>query len=288
MARLDKAPRLTLINGEPHLVWGDEVIKVPRLKHGALFLMSGYIGSQLFGCEYKLHLDYSRGRIITRPVIHGMLEHSRQLGVDEEGIGMEPGWNSVLINRGEEGVYFFNEKMKNWIGYADFNKPYVQEVSLVMVRNNVPILGLPDLVINSDGKPYFILELKTTNKPRNLRVLRRQEEFQAISYFHMMRYLNLNPVGVGVLKVLRNGGFRLLNNVDSVIKGVENRRGGDVVKLSSDAVLHVINPGDYEDFIKNVDRAIEYWLGSRNPVPNPNAGLCRVCEHRGICPFARY
>lgn len=284
MPELSKAPRLTLINEEPHLVWGNEVIKIPRLKHNVLFLMSGYIGSQIHGCEYKLHLDYSRGRLITKPIIQGMIEHSRQLGVNEEEFGMELGWNSVLINRGEEGIYFFNEKMKNWIGYADFNKPYIQEPSLVMVRNNVPILGLPDLVINNDGKPYFIIELKTTNKPRNLTIVNKRDEFQAISYFHMMRYLGMNPEKVGILKVLRNSDFKLIDSIDKILKNENN----DAIKLSNYAVLHVLNPGGYEEFLKNVDKALEYWLGMRNAVANPNPVICRSCEHRRQCPFTKY
>lgn len=120
-----------------------------------------------------------------------MEEHSRQLGISEDGIGLELGWNSVIVNRGEEGVYFFNSRMRSWIGYADFSKPFIQEVSLVMIRRDVPILGLPDLIINLDNKPAYIVELKTTNNPANLRVVRGRESLQTESYFHMMSYLGL-------------------------------------------------------------------------------------------------
>jgi len=85
--RLDAAPHIELMGESAVLHWGSEVIRIPRLKHGALFLMSGYIGSQLWGCEYKLSLDYLRGRIINESTVYGLLEHSRQLGVDEEFLG---------------------------------------------------------------------------------------------------------------------------------------------------------------------------------------------------------
>lgn len=172
MPRLDVAPRMELLGESAVLYWGDERIAIPKLKHGVLFLMSGYIGSQIHGCEYRIHLDYLRGRIVNEGVIGGLQEHAKQLGVDEDGLGLELGWNPVIVNRGDEGVYFFNSKMRNWIGYADFSRRFIQEVSLVMVRRDVPILGLPDLVINLDNKPMYIVELKTTNNPANLKVVR--------------------------------------------------------------------------------------------------------------------
>lgn len=284
MPRLDVAPRLEFINGAAVLYWGDERVVIPRLKHGVLFLMSGYIGSQVHGCEYRLHLDYLRGRVINNGVIGGLQEHSRQLGVSEEGLGLEPGWNSVIVNRGEEGAYFFNSKMSNWIGYADFSKPYIQEVSLVMVRRGVPILGLPDLVINLDNRPAYIIELKTTNNSAGLRLVRGREALQAESYFHMMNYLGLNPRGVAVVKVVRGSEFKLINNIDLVIKQLEG--GGESINLTKHATLHRINVRRFEDFLRDVDYSIDYWLGLRNPRPAPSRGLCSGCEHRRYCPYS--
>ncbi|WP_243679068.1 hypothetical protein [Vulcanisaeta distributa] len=242
LPRLDIAPRMELLGESAVLYWGDEKVVIPpRLKHGVLFLMSGYIGSQIHGCEYRIHLDYLRGgRVVNEGVIDGLQEHSRQLGVDEDGLGLELGWNPVIVNRGDEGVYFFNSKMRNWIGYADFSKSFIQEVSLVMVRRDVPILGLPDLVINLDNKPAYIIELKTTGNPANLRVVRGgREALQAESYFHMMSYLGgLNPRGVAVVKVVRGSEFRVINNVNEIVRHLEG--GEDFVRLTKHATLHRI------------------------------------------------
>jgi len=285
LVRLDVAPRMELMGDSAVLHWGDETFKIPRLKHGILFVMSGYIGSQLYGCEYKVHLDYMRGRIVNRSILDGLIEHSRQLGVDEEGLGIELGWNPVLINRGEEGVYFFNERMRNWIGYADFSKPYIQEASLVMVRRDIPILGLPDLVINVDGKPAYIIELKTTGGPRRTRSLMTRELLQAESYYHMMRYLGLDPKGVAVVKIVRGTDFRIIDNMELIIKYMENGD-DDLVMLTSNVALHKIKVRSFDDFLKDVDYALDYWLGLRNPRPNPSRRLCSSCEHRKRCPYS--
>ncbi|WP_054853768.1 hypothetical protein [Vulcanisaeta distributa] len=61
---------------QPCSIGGDERIIIPRLKHGVLFLMSGYVGSQVHGCEYRMHLDYLKGRIVNKNVINGLQEHS--------------------------------------------------------------------------------------------------------------------------------------------------------------------------------------------------------------------
>lgn len=286
MPRLDVAPRMELLGESAVLYWGgDERIAIPKLKHGVLFLMSGYIGSQINGCEYKIHLDYLRGRIVNEGVIGGLQEHAKQLGVDEDGLGLELGWNPVIVNRGDEGVYFFNSKMRNWIGYADFSRQFIQEVSLVMVRRDVPILGLPDLVINLDNKPMYIVELKTTNNPANLKVVRGREALQAESYFHMMSYLGLNPRGVAVIKVVRGSEFRVIDNIDVIIKYLEG--GEDFVRLARHAVIHKINVRGFNDFLKDVDYSLDYWLGLRNPRPSPSkGGLCSSCEHRRYCPYS--
>jgi hypothetical protein len=282
--RLDAAPHIELMGESAVLHWGSEVIRIPRLKHGALFLMSGYIGSQLWGCEYKLSLDYLRGRIVNESIVYGLLEHSRQLGVDEEILGLDVGWTPVIINRGEEGAYFFNEKMRNWIGYADFTKPFIQEPSLVMVRSDVPILGLPDLIINVDGKPTYVIELKTTSNPRNIKVVRGRESLQAESYFHMLTYLGLDPRGVAVVKMTRGVDFRIIDNIDVIIKHMENAEGA--ITLTKHVVMHRIKVRSFNDFLKDVDYALEYWLGFRNPRPNPGRGLCSLCEHRRVCPYS--
>jgi len=284
LMRLDKAPRIELVNGSAILRWGDEAMVIPRLRHGVLFLMSGYIGSQLWGCEYKINLDYLRGRVVNEKVISGLLEHSRQLGVREDGFGLEVGWNSVVINRGEEGVCFFNEKMRNWIGYADFTKPFIQEASLVMVRNNVPILGLPDLIINVDGEPTYVIELKTTDNPRNVRVVRGREGFQAESYYHMLAYLVFKPRGAAVIKVVRGAGFRIIDNLDIITRRMDESEGA--VVLAKNVVLHRVRVRPFDEFMRDVDYALEYWLRLRNPRPNPSPGLCSTCEHRRSCPFA--
>jgi hypothetical protein len=101
--RLNDAPTLKIINNEPIIEWGGEVYKVPRLKHGALFLMVNQLSTQLRFCEYRIHLDYTKGRVIGDEAVEGLYEHARQLGGIADEFSLESGWDPVVVNRGEEG-----------------------------------------------------------------------------------------------------------------------------------------------------------------------------------------
>ncbi len=267
------------------LKWGSNYVRVPRLKHDVVFLMCSTIATQIYGCEYKLHLDYAKGRLISEEAVMGIVEHERQLGVRGDSFDLEPGWNPVLVNRGEEGISFFNSRVKNgWIGKQDFSKPYIAEAAIAVVYKNVPILGLPDLIINIDGRPKYIVELKTTSNPERLVVVKEREAFQLALYAYMLRRLGVDIKGGYVLKVLRGTRFRLIDKIDYLMRMLE--AGPNRAFIDKNVVLHKVEFED--DFLieRQLDFALGYWLNRRNPIARPCLGLCRICEHRRICGFS--
>ncbi|MFB6470043.1 MAG: PD-(D/E)XK nuclease family protein [Vulcanisaeta sp. AZ3] len=174
--------------------------------------------------------------------------------------------------------------MKSWIGYADFSKPYVQEAALIMIRRDVPILGLPDLIINVNEKPTYIIELKTTNNLRNTMVISDRDLLQTESYFHMLNYLGFNPMRAAVIKMVRGTNFRVIKNIDLIIKYMESNN--NLTTITKGVILHKVRIRDLNEFLRDVDYALDYWLGNRNPRPNPSRGLCSFCEHRISCPYS--
>lgn len=278
------APTMLMINGEPVIKWGSEYYRVPKLKHGALFLMVNHISMQLRFCEYRIHLDYTKGRVIGSEAVEGLYEHARQLGGAADEFALEPGWDPVVVNRGEEGVSFFNMRMRNWIGKADFTKPYVEERSILVIVKGVPILGLPDLIINRDNEPWLLIELKTTNRVSRLRIIDPRESYQVEAYYHFMRMINLNVKKAAVIKVLRGVNYRLIDNIDSIIKVVES--GVKHAQLSNGVAIHVVDVRGLSEFMGELEWALDYWLGLRNPVPSPSVGKCRICDHKFHCPYS--
>jgi len=280
MPSLGDVPVLEAAEDGYVIKWGSDTYRIPRLKHGVLFLMSGHIASQLYYCEYRIHLDYTRGRIIGLGALEGFEEHSRQLGIPEEDYFVELGWNPMMLNKDAEGISFFNEKMRRWIGRLDMSKPYLEEASLLMIVNNVPILGLPDLIVNDHGR--LVIELKTTNNPRSLGKVGMRDLVQAEFYVHMLNNLGIPTRGAGVLKLLRGGRFRLLERINDVIDALESMEPTSL----GDAVLFPVKVRGFGEFLRDLERALEYWLGLRNPKPAPAPSRCRPCDHVNHCPYA--
>ncbi|KUO90819.1 MAG: hypothetical protein AT713_03680 [Caldivirga sp. JCHS_4] len=282
--RLSDVPVLRIDNNEAYLEWGGEVHRVPKLKHGVLFLMVNQLSTQLRFCEYRVHLDYTKGRVIGNEAVEGLYEHARQLGGMADEFSLESGWDPVVVNRGEEGVSFFNMRMRNWVGKADFTKPYVEERSILAIVEGVPILGLPDLIINRDGKPWLVVELKTTNRVHRLSYVNPREAYQVEAYYHFLRMLNLNVEGAVVVKMVRGLDYRLIDHVDSITKAIED--GVRHRQLSNGVYMHVVDVTSFNKFMSELEYALDYWLGSRNAKPSPSQGKCALCDHKSHCPYS--
>ncbi|WP_291767726.1 PD-(D/E)XK nuclease family protein [Caldivirga sp. UBA161] len=280
----NQAPELTIIEGKPILKWGEASYLIPRLKHGALFLMVNQLAVQLRFCEYRIHLDFTKGRVIGNEAVDGLYEHARQFGSIADEFSLEPGWDPVVVNRGEEGVSFFNMRMRNWIGKADFTKPYVEERSVVVLIKGVPVLGLPDLIINRDGKPWLIIELKTTNRASRLGFIEPREAYQVEAYYHFLRMMGLGVEGAIVVKLIRGSGVKVIDYVDALIRAFTN--GVNYSRLGNGISMHVVKVRDASEFMKETEQAVDYWLGLRNAVASPSPGKCRVCDHRLHCPYS--
>ncbi|WP_291999690.1 PD-(D/E)XK nuclease family protein [Caldivirga sp.] len=284
MGVISQVPELNLIEGKPILKWGEASYLIPRLKHGVLFLMVNQLAVQLKFCEYRIHLDFTKGRVIGNEAIDGLYEHARQFGDIAGEFSLEPGWDPVVVNRGEEGVSFFNMRMRNWIGKADFTKPYIEERSVVALIKGVPILGLPDLIINRDGKPWLVIELKTTNRVNRLGFLEPREAYQVEAYYHFLRMMGLGVEGALVVKIIRGIGVRVVDYVEALIKAFTS--GVNRSRLSNGVMMHVVKVRETVEFMRETEWAVDYWLGLRNATPSPSPGKCRACDHRSHCPYS--
>ncbi|GEM_PF-622635 len=288
----EEPPRLVRTDEGLELVYGSQRFKIPRLKHQAVFITVSNIATQYAYCEYKLHLDYMKGREITRNIVAGFYEHSRQLGgggsfdFDIEPI---PGHTCpVLINVGQDGEIYFNKIMsERWIGKllssTNKNRNYIVEPALVHVINNVPILAQPDLLILENDKPKIVLELKTTSgDPKRVKP---QEITQVLMYKHMLNLLGLNIEYACILKLRRGVPFKLLDNIDKILSKLHDNT-GDRTYIDRNVVLHKVSDDKLrEDINKIVEWALGYWLYKRNPVPKPSPNKCRTCVHNRECTF---
>ncbi len=285
---VDAPPRLIRTERGLALKYGDQDIEVPRLKHGAVFVLVSNIATQYSYCEYKLHLDYVKGREILSYIREGLYEHRRQLGNFESfdfDIDPIPGQKApVLINVGLDGEIYFNKVVsERWIfKLIKESEKIIIEPAIVDVIENVPILAQPDIVIVDSNNTVTLIELKTTST--NPYKLREQEKLQVQLYAYLLEKHGFKLKHTCIVKVRRHTRFILKNNINRIVELLDNKF-NSIVKVGKDVVVHKINTSDCQT-IENIIRwALEYWLYKRNPLPKPSPTKCKGCIHNRICNF---
>jgi len=283
-------PHIEIVDDRPILKFGNSTYIIPKLKHGVIFLMISTIARQYADCEYRIHLDYSKGRTIRREMIDGIVEHRRQLKVgysfDDVDIDPKPGDKiPILINVGFDGITYFNYVMRerwiiNLLNSSNMDRKFIREPTAVIVFNNVPILAQPDLLILNSGKVRLIVELKTCKD--DSRKISRSDIIQASLYGYVFDKLNIDFEGIMLVKLRRGSKISILDSLDFILKNFESCRNF----YSRD--ISIVNVKYSRDVCeKIIDWALQYWLHLRNPQPKPS-DRCRFCSHRHICGFSRY
>jgi len=256
-------------------------IQVPKMKHDVVFVLVSSISRQYAGCEYRIHLDYRRGREIRREMIDGVIEHARHLNekIVDLDLEVKPGQKCpVLINVGLDGVTYFNHAMRSrWIMKLK-DLRIAKEPAILYVHDNVPVLAQPDIVVFENGKCSTIIEIKTTS--RDPRIISRAEELQAALYGYILAELGMPPRNVVLVKTRRGSSERVLDIVDRIVELAD--RGRDM--YTRDLVVYRVKV-DKEKLSSIIKWALDYWLYRRNPTARPG-NSCRSCQHVRSCPFS--
>ena len=286
-------PKIYIKNGKYYIKWGSLVIEIPKLKHNVIYLMPSVLATQYCFCEYKIHLDYLKGRLLKRNVIEGVYEHERQIGKSNfelPDIELKPGnENIVLINVGIDGLIFFNNIVsRSWIGKfinkPEFKDKLIPEISIMQIFNNVPLLAIPDLVIIHDKLKISIIELKTT---KNIQYLKPacKDILQLKIYAYVCKDLGLNVKSLMLIKLVRGTKFRIRNYEKTIFNFIESD--SSIMRVKRDVLFYKINGINFSEIKDILINCLEYWLYKRNPIARPDKLKCINCEHFKICNFAK-
>lgn len=265
------------------IFWSGEWRSLPKMKHGAVFLMVSNIAVQAKVCEYRVHLSNMMPREVGEASLGGIEEHGRQLGVRAEaGYDLDVGKSvPTLVNRGEEGVEYFNNVVgSRWIGKVDLSNPS-PEVAVVDLVSGVPILGQIDMVIPLK-EALGIIELKTTGS--RFMEIRDHEMMQASIYCVMMRRLGFKCSRAFVVKVMRGASFVLRNEVEELRGKLLDMPPGQATRVGSALIRDV--KVDESGVMRDIENALGYWLYKRNPTHNNSISNCKHCDYRFTCPFS--
>ncbi|MFC2026620.1 hypothetical protein ACFLUX_01440 [Chloroflexota bacterium] len=156
----------------------------------------------------------------------------------------------------------------------------IYEFSIAWEYKGIPILGLVDEAWFREGNVDLVVERKFSNS------------LKIYSPYHVQAQLYC--LGLGEM------GF---NNSDTLYRIMVFKRGCvDCPELEerscsifNDFTSYQCNKGgsitytypfDKQTILKDLDWAIEFWLGNRNAVPTKVQAKCRVCQHKGLCEFS--
>lgn len=232
----------------------------PEFRHDTAFIPVSTISGQFY-CEYKFENEVILGKIPTEAKAKGTELH------DE------------LIPQ----VEVTKKQFTNLVGKKG------PSFAVLGVWGNVAglrIVGMPDHIIWSEGRPLWLVELKTTGGDPCF--LWPDQENQTRIYA-----LLLDKMGFDCSR-LQLALVRLKSQALS-----EEQRKIWVTKISSHLVSRDVKELQlkYQDQMRvhllKHDKALAeaaimekrgYWLGEREPTSSTSIGKCKACEYNSVCP----
>ena len=232
------------------------------LRFGKNYVAVSEVAMQFF-CEKKVELMYLHGKVPKEEKIIGADGHEKLL---------------------EEAMIKPREEIMREIGSG---KPiFVNEFFVYTKYNGIIIMGSIDRTFFAKKKPYYVFEYKFTKHWFN-------SPFPDVHVQGNLYCFLLDEVGFDTSELKY-----VLVLIDPRCKDCENLKNCES-ELTLQAILdrsytHVCkdNKGlrstiyryNRERAIRELDRALEYWLNKRPAIPTSKPFKCKTCEYRDVCP----
>lgn len=235
-----------------------------EFKHGASFVAVSSIAEQYY-CEYKVENEFALGEIPTEAKDVGSSLHDELLPMKK----VTESEFVKLVSKKEPSLAVLNV----WGSVAGLR-----------------VVGTPDHIIWAQGKPLWVVELKTTKGDPV--PLWDDQENQARIYGLLLELMGFDCSSMKVAVV------RLKS---SELDEDEKRRW--IIRVSQALMetkmeeLESNYRGVMKAHILRHDRALAeravvskagYWLGSREPTSSTSVGKCKACEYNSLCPKTLY
>jgi predicted RecB family nuclease len=249
-------------NWKENLSAAQSLLGGKEFRHGVEAIAASSIGTQFF-CEMKVEQGFIHGEIETEEKTEGDVLH-------EQLLAMQPTTQRELL----EGI----EK----------RKLYVASFPLAAEFGNLVLMGVPDAIVFQNGRPTYVLELKTTRGDAT--ILYDGQRAQTVIYGLLLDQVGFDCQGLKLVVVK----FRRQTPLDDkqrneflevLTKALVS--GSDLGRFASASdnqiVVHSF-PYLREEASRTMTKTEGYWLGERDPVPSSNPNKCRACEFRQVCP----
>ncbi|MDG6983101.1 MAG: PD-(D/E)XK nuclease family protein [Nitrososphaerota archaeon] len=231
-----------------------------EFRHGTSFVAVSSIAEQYY-CEYKLENEFALGEIPSAAKDTGTALHDELMPT--EGISKEE--FAELVGRKE---------------------PSLAVLGVWGSAGGLKVIGTPDHVIWSEGRPLWVVELKTTRGDPT--PLWEDQENQARIYGLLLERMGFDCSRLQLAVVrLKSGELgedekrRWIAEVSGAL--LEGKTMWLEVRRPGRMKVHLLKhePAKAE---KAVASKAGYWLGEREPTSSSSVGKCRACEYSSSCP----
>jgi hypothetical protein len=230
-----------------------------EFKHGASFVAVSSIAEQYY-CEYKLENEFALGEVPTEAKEAGTALH-------DELIPMEK------ISRREFTKLVSGEE------------PSLAVLNVWGTTGGLRVVGTPDHIIWSKGKPLWVVELKTTRGDPT--PLWEDQENQVRIYGLLLELMGFDCSGMRLAVVrLRSGelgeeekkAWALVVSEALLKDGVRELEARYRGMMKVHLLKHDKNAAERAVLSKS-----GYWVGQREPTASASVGKCRACEYNSVC-----
>ena len=231
-----------------------------EFRHSTSFVAVSSIAEQYY-CEYKLENEFAQGEIPTEAKDSGTALHDELMPTER-------------ITR---------EEFAKLVGRK---KPSLAVLGVWGSAGGLKVIGTPDHIIWSEGRPLWVVELKTTRGDPT--PLWEDQENQVRIYGLLLERMGFDCSRMRLAVVRLKSGEMRDEEKGEWIQRVSEALLADKVKW-----LEVRYPGrmkvhllrhEPEKAEKAVASKAGYWLEEREPSSSSSVGKCRACEYSSTCP----
>ncbi|HEV2390708.1 MAG TPA: PD-(D/E)XK nuclease family protein [Nitrososphaerales archaeon] len=231
-----------------------------ELRHGTSFVAVSTIASQFY-CEYKVENEFAFGEVPTE---------AKDLGTDlhDELIPQEP------ITK------------KQFVELVSRKEPSYAVLHVWGAVSGLRLVGTPDHIVWSEGRPVWLVELKTTKgDPTSLW----PDQMSQIRIYGLL----LELMGFDCSR-LRLALVRLrAGELTDEERGLWIERVSTHLQSGKLADLETEYRSAMKVHLLSHDRAVAeasimekrgYWMGEREATSSTSVGKCKACEYSSVCP----
>ncbi len=232
----------------------------PEFRHNTSFVAVSSIAGQFY-CEYKVENEFAFGEVPTEAKDTGTELHDELIP-------------QVTITK-EQFVKLVERKKQSFAVLRVWGEV-----------GGLRIVGMPDHIVWSEGKPLWLVELKTTKGDPNSLWPDQLNQIRIYALLLDLMGFDCSRLGLALVR-LRTEGLSEEERGVWVQRVSDHLQSGKVGELETryrnEMRVHVLSH-DRSAAVASVMEKRGYWLGEREPTSSTSVGKCRACEYNSVCP----